>query len=177
MDQTKFQKGSLLDLCAGSIDISLRKTWKLNQNAVLALGLQDWFSDTKLIDALAQHFDRLLKDGLLVDINGVGAGSFRCVDANQERCAALQIQTELHLAGGGLLNLVQNGPLKFSWSRSLNIRKIFCDVVRADGGLQRKILVGCRFLAGALDDRGEIGVFIGRKFLEHVDLVAAFGRV
>ena len=102
LHEAEFQIGRFLNLCAGVVLVGIGQARQLNEDAVVAGRLDDGLGHAEPIHALAQHFRGLgqsLVHPLRMGKGGVGISSQVVgVYAHQERCAALQIQTELNPA-------------------------------------------------------------------------------
>ena len=75
---------------------------------VFAFSDDDGFSDAKFIDAFADDFDGLADERFLVD----RLRHFIRINADEERCAAAQIQTELEFASRFALKPAEDGARK-----------------------------------------------------------------
>ena len=147
MHDAEFEVGGLLNLGLGEFLVGFGEAGELDEDAVIALRLDDWLGDAELVHALAEDFDGLGKDAL-VFLGHVGTGGVRAggvgeggeglgeIHANEERGAALQVQAELELARAFALELVQDetrGVVVVLLGFILVEREVFLDVVRADG--------------------------------------------
>jgi len=110
----------------------------------------------------------------------LGLGNLVGVHLDQERCAALQVETELDLARGIALQVMENGQGRFGLRRDVDERKVAGQVVGADRLQQigkrpaRGLLLQ---LLGPAEDRGEIGVGVDRAALEFLQQIAVRWRV
>ena len=80
------------------------KPGQLDQDAVVALRLDERFGDAELIHAFAQHFDRMGEGG--AGIRGLGQPVG--VHAHEEGGAALQVEAQPDASGGLALQAVQD---------------------------------------------------------------------
>ena len=77
---------------------------QLDQNAVVALGLDERLGHAEFIHALAQHFDRMGEGGAGIGGLGQPVG----VHLHEEGGAALQVEAQPDAAGGLALQAVEN---------------------------------------------------------------------
>ena len=102
--QTEFQECRSLNGNLGAFLIGGRQTGQLDENAVVPFRLNDGLSDPELVNALAQHFDRMRESSA-----GIGRfGQLVGVHADEEGRAALQVQAQADAAGGFALQTVQD---------------------------------------------------------------------
>lgn len=189
MHHAELKEGGLFDLVADTLVFRLRETGHHDEDAVLAGRLDDGFGDAELVDALAEHFDGVGERGLfhrgLVRAVGVGE-ELGTVHEHQEGRAALEIESELDLAGGLALEAVQNRAGRLLLGGDIEDGEIAGDRVGADG--LEQVFVGIVFAdlfferlllqrLGPGDDGGEVGVLAAGAADELPDKGPRRGRV
>ena len=185
MDETEFQERRPLNLLHRALPVGFRQAGQLNENAVVALRLDDRLRHAKPVHAFAQHFDRLRQGafqfGYLIrdqfDLARSLVGDRLDIDqavgvhGDQERRAALQIDAEFDVAGGLALQTAQDKRRGMRFAFHVIHREIVRDVVGPDGFDQIVVsAVRMDFLQflGFMDDRGEGGVAVNSGVLENI---------
>ena len=136
VDQAEFQEGGLLDVGHGALFVLLRQAGQLDEDPVVARGLDDGLGHAELVHAATQDLDGLREGPFLLELGhqvvGVGDQGIG-LHGHQEGGAALQIQAQAHLAGPFTLQAVEDVAGGLALFGGLRQRKVAGDVVGANG--------------------------------------------
>ncbi len=169
IDHAEFQKRRLLNLRFGTVFVGLRKTGQLDENTIATGRLNHRLGHAETVNALAQHFDGLRQRAAgVVRVRELGR-----VHLDEERRAALQIQSQLILPAAVALQTVQNKQIRVNLILRGDERKVFLQIVRARRELERGELVRAgllqrRRLRKDVLERGVLILRAAGKFLHQI---------
>ena len=148
----------------------------MHQDTIIALWLNNWLSDAKLIDALTQALDGLRQRTFDV---GRLLEPIR-IHPEQERSASLQVNPETNAASRFPLQTVQDVSIRVQLGFGVKKWKVAREIVRPDGVLEVAIgphrvrLLQC---LDALNNLREVGIAVDRPLAKNLHQVAVVRRI
>ena len=169
LHHAEFKKRRFLNLRFGAVLIGLRETGQLDENAIATGRLNHRFGHAETVNALTQDFDGLRQRAAgLVRVRELGR-----IHLDEERRAALQIQTEFNFARRVALQTIQNKQIRMHLILRADEREIVLQLICARRKLERGELVGpslliCDSLRDNVRERGVLMLRAAGKFLHQI---------